>query len=209
MPSSLDPGIRAAVSDRLSRLPGVRRTLVDESAGSIWMLCDAEAERLPLYAGVRNVLLDLGIDPVEVPVELAVPLGRSERQRVRFRRAERIVSDETHVTVRVTLEWQGDTFTGQSTGEVGAGVELRTAALAALEALHAVTGGRLKLRLTGVKQIRAFDSDLTVASVHEPGPPAHHYVGTVLSDRDALRSSAVAVLNGLNRMLGNYLATES
>jgi hypothetical protein len=205
--ASLEAGTRSTLRERLAALPGVRRVIVDEAAGVICLLSEPEAEHPPLFATVRNVLLELGADPAEIPVEIAVAVGRPDRQRVRFLRVERVPRDETHVGVRVALEWQGTVYTGEAIGELGAALELRTAALAALDALHQLTGNELNMRLTGVKQIRAFDADLTVASVQSPGPPPRHFVGTVMDNSDPLRGAAVAVLSGLNRMLGNYLST--
>ena len=110
-----------------------------------------------------------------------------------------------NVRMRVTLEWNGETKLGEATGESGELVEERTAAAASLNALEAVVGESLGIKLVGVKHVRAFDEELMVVALYRPGPPAQRLVGSVRIDKDPGRAAAVAVLDGLNRILGTHL----
>jgi hypothetical protein len=44
-----------------------------------------------------------------------------------------------------------------------------------------------------------------VASLYRSGPPRQHLVGAVVVGDDPHRAACIAVLNALNRILGNYL----
>jgi hypothetical protein len=46
-----------------------------------------------------------------------------------------------------------------------------------------------------------------VVSLYRPGTPAQKLLGAVLAGADRHRSAALALLNALNRILGNYLTT--
>ena len=59
--------------------------------------------------------------------------------------------------------------------------------------------------MAGVKRVRSFDADLMVASLFRAGPPRQQLVGAVVVGEDPLRAACIAVLNALNRLLGNYL----
>ena len=52
----------------------------------------------------------------------------------------------------------------------------------------------------------AFDAGLTVVSLYRVGTPAQKLLGAVLTGNDPHRAAAVAVLNALNRTLGNLLS---
>jgi hypothetical protein len=69
-----------------------------------------------------------------------------------------------------------------------------------------MTGQTLSVRLVGVKQVRAFDAELTVVSLYRVGAPAQKLLGSVLTGTDPHRAAAIAVLNALNRTLGNLLS---
>jgi hypothetical protein len=156
---------------------------------------------------VRSVLLEEDIDPDAVAVEIVMRPGRGVRQRVRFKSVERIPAGPGMVEILVSLEWQGRLYQGAATGESASAIELRTAAAATLEAVGELLGSDNGLRLTGIKQIRAFDTELVITSVHRSVPPVQHYVGAAIVGNDPLRSASVSVLHALNRMMGNFLAT--
>ncbi|MBI4409745.1 MAG: hypothetical protein HY561_08565 [Gemmatimonadetes bacterium] len=205
--STLDANARRALCTELEARAGVRRVVVDEEAETVWIICEPEAPRAQLEGAARAALSALGIESSEVPVEVAVHGEGPARRRVRFERTDRSAEPDGRQRVRVVLEWHGTNHTGEAVGEAGGLIEMRTAATAALLALERVTGGTLGLRLTGVKQVRAFDADLVVASLTSFTTPPQHFVGTALAASDTLRAAVLAVLNALNRKLGNYLAT--
>jgi hypothetical protein len=130
-----------------------------------------------------------------------------DRERVRFEGVERIEEADMRVRVRVALEWKGDLILGEATGEKGSNIELRTAALAALDAIDSVSDRPVGVRLAGVKQVRAFDAELMVVSLYQSGPGLQKYLGVALVGDDAYRAAALAVLHALNRVLGNFLVT--
>ncbi|MGH7637788.1 MAG: hypothetical protein ACREOK_09050, partial [Gemmatimonadaceae bacterium] len=59
----------------------------------------------------------------------------------------------------------------------------------------------------GVKLVRAFDANVVIVTSTQRSARGTRLVGCYLSDRDAVRGAALAVLNATNRVLGNYLAT--
>jgi hypothetical protein len=191
----------------LEALEGVIYAVVDQGRSAIYLICEPEAEAEPLEPAVRSVLLEEGVDPSAVAIEIVMRAGRGVRQRVRFKSVERDQAGPGLVEVAVTLEWQGRQYVGRATGESASAIELRTAAAATLEAVSALLGAENGFRLTGIKQIRAFDSELVITSVHRLTPPGQHFVGAAIVGSDPLRSASVSVLHALNRMMGNFLAT--
>jgi hypothetical protein len=92
-------------------------------------------------------------------------------------------------------------------GRARPGVELKTTAQAAIDALEKLSAQTLGLRIIGIKQVHAFDSDLMVASMIRTNGPHQRLVGAVLVTDNPINSAALAVLSGLNRTLGNFLHT--
>ena len=105
--------------------------------------------------------------------------------------------------------FEGERFTGSAGGDSGTLIELRTAAQAALAAVEDLTKDGLQVRLIGVKQLRAFDTELVVASLVRTEGEMQRFVGSVLATADPERAACLAVLNALNRALGNFLRTDS
>jgi hypothetical protein len=128
------------------------------------------------------------------------------RQRVRFVSVERDMEPDQQIRYTVTLEWGGLHETATAVGDKGENVELRTAAVAALGAVTGLVPEPLGIRLAGVKQVRAFDSDLIVVSLYRSEMQPQNLVGAVVAGDDTARAAVSAVLNSLNRLLGNYLA---
>jgi hypothetical protein len=191
----------------LEALDGVIYAVVDQGRSAIYLICEPDAEAEPLEPVVRNVLLEEGVDPAAVAIEIVMRPGRGVRRRVRFKSVERIPVGPGMVCIVATLEWQERQYVGQATGAAGPAIELRTAAAATLEAVCALLGSDAGFRLTGIKQTRAFDTELVITSVHRTAPPNQHFVGATIVGNDPLRSASVSVLHALNRMMGNFLAT--
>jgi hypothetical protein len=60
--------------------------------------------------------------------------------------------------------------------------------------------------LLGVKAVRAFDATVVIVSLAVQGEGSgHRVVGSYLTETDAARGAALAVLNATNRILGNRL----
>lgn len=133
------------------------------------------------------------------------PDEAAPQKRVRLMSVVRTPDGEGRVRIRVELEWRGETFQGEATDESGYVIELRTAAIAALEAV-CKTAEKLSARVVGAKEVRAFDHSLIVVAVAaETEHGQTSLVGAVLRGSDPVRAAAMALLQSLNRVLGNYL----
>lgn len=198
--STTDAGTIQVLRTELEALDGIERVLVDET--TIWLQCHPECEGSELRPRVEDVLKRLGIEAGKYELHFLTDLTA---RRIKFSSIERIMERTGNVRMRVSLEWNGEIKLGEATGESGELVEQRTAAAASLSALEAVVGESLGIKLVGVKHVRAFDEELMVVALYRPGPPTQRLVGSVSIDKDPRRAAAVAVLNGLNRILGTYL----
>jgi hypothetical protein len=200
-----EPGT-SSLAGALESIEGVVRALVAIAELRVWLVCrgDVVAERVREQAAAA--LAADGRDPAGWSVHVARPEQDDTRRRVRFAGVEVVQAGPGYSTARVTLEWEGRVYTGEASGETGLPIEFRSVAAAALLALQKLTEGAHGVRLVGVKQIRAFDADLLVVALYRQGAPPQKLVGTVLMNPDPHRAAAVAVLNALNRVLGNFLA---
>ena len=198
--STTDAGTVQVLRTELETLAGVERVIVDES--TIWLQCDPDAEVPELRPRVDAALKKAGIESDKFNIVFLTDLAS---RRIKFSKIERVLERSGNVKMRVSLEWNGELKVGEASGENGDLLEQRTAATATLVALEAVVGEALGIKLVGVKHVRAFDEELMVVAMYRPGPPAQRLVGSVSIDEDPRRAAAVAVLNGLNRMLGTYL----
>jgi hypothetical protein len=197
---STDAGTVQVLRTELEALAGIERVIVEESA--IWLQCDPESEVSDLRPRVQEALKNAGVDVEKFELHFLTDLTS---RRIKFSKIERIVERSGNVKLRVSLEWNGEIKVGEASGESGDLLEQRTAATASLNALEAVVGESLGIKLVGVKHVRAFDEELMVVALYRPGPPAQRLVGSVSIDSDPRRAAAVAVLNGLNRILGTFL----
>jgi hypothetical protein len=187
-----------SLRDRLASLDGVARVLVDPERREACLILRQNADAEAVLAEAAAAAAP------DFRVEVSFPPEFRSRERVRFVELVREAT-EHHVTVHVTLEWGGTNHRGTATGERSIPIELRTAAQATLQALQVFLPEDVHLRLGGVKQVRAFDVDLAIVSVHRTGPDRRNLVGAVVTHGDPLRTVAISVLNALNRLLGNYL----
>jgi hypothetical protein len=187
-----DGGLRAQLQD----IDGVERVIVDTA--DLWLILRAGADAQAVEHSARAVAGDRAL-------QLVVRPERRDRQRVRFVEVRREIGSDQEAEVRVTLEWGGREFHGVARGDARGAVELRTVAQAALDAVLEIVPGEIQLRLSGVKQVRAFDADLVIVSLYRPDGEPRNLVGVVVQGEDPRRATAVAVLSALNRLLGNYL----
>ena len=194
------PSDTASIRERLRAIEGVEHVFIDSDIGAICMVLRSD------------------VDPTGVQEEAAEVTGgafqisstyrpeRRDRQRVRFMELKRAVQQDKQIAYTVRLEWAGNEYTGTASGEKGEAVELRTISSASLAAIAALVPHDVKVRLAGVKMVRAFDAEMVVVSLYRPDDEPHNLVGAVVSGDDPRRAAATAVLNALNRLLGNYLA---
>lgn len=124
------------------------------------------------------------------------------KERLRFVgfKLDRLPSGECRA--RVTLAWpDGPRFEGEARGLTSQAGELRCAAQAALLALVQAVR-EPSFELVGVKAVRAFDATVVIVSLGLPGhSEGPRVVGSYLTEGDAPRGAALAVLNATNRLL--------
>lgn len=190
----------ASVRERLSAIEGVEHVLIDTDAGEACLILRADVDPRSIEGPAAEAA------GPSVVVSAAYRPERRDRQRVRFMELQRTIQPDQQIAFTVTLEWAGSEYTGRVAGEKGDAVELRTIASAALTAIAALVPHEVKVRLAGVKMVRAFDAELVVVSLYRPDDEPHNLVGAVVAGDDPRRAAATAVLSALNRLLGNYLA---
>ncbi|HET9983567.1 MAG TPA: hypothetical protein VFQ38_08265 [Longimicrobiales bacterium] len=205
--SSMDTSALEALRSRLESLEGAQRVLLDTAREEVWIIGRPDAGRLRLEGAAQDALLEAGFDPGSVGVAIIRQPGEPDRNRARFVGVTRSPAEDGRVRVRVTLEWQGQDFVGEEIAEPGLPMETRGAAIATVQAIARASNGELGLRLTGIKPVRAFDHEIMVASLYRVSGSRQQLIGAVLMGDDALRTACMAVLNALNRILGNYLNT--
>jgi hypothetical protein len=108
---------------------------------------------------------------------------------------------------KVGLTWKdSEAFAGESEGLCSQAGELRCAAQACVQALGQAVQGGMVFELLGVKAVRAFDATVVIVSLSTNAEGTdQRAVGSVLTEDDAARAAALAVLNATNRILGNRL----
>ena len=131
----------------------------------------------------------------------------NKRERLHFRSFTCNRTPAGRCVVQVELEYDTKRFVGKCEGQSSPVGDLRLGAEAAMQAVEAFAQGGLGLELMGVKLVRAFDANVVIVSCTQRTARGARLVGCYLADEDAVRGSALAVLNATNRVLGNYLAT--
>lgn len=204
MTATLDPDIRSALESGVRELEGVLHAAVDSRTGELWVVRDPAYEIGPIELALRARIASLGHDPARVAIRLTLPTVSGPRRRVRFVEVERH-EDQGKVSITVSLEWNDHVVSGEASGEKGEAIELKTTAQAALQAIQQLTPEEIGARIIGIKLIHAFDSDLIVASLLRGNDGKQRLVGAVVVTSDPNAAAAMAVLNALNRTLGNFL----
>lgn len=113
--------------------------------------------------------------------------------------------------IEVSMEWQGTAFKAQREGTQTTQGVLRAAAEACLEAAAAASGNSIALRLVGVKSVRAFDSEVIIASVRGESPErTYRLLGCAACGPgdDPSQAATRAVLDALNRILEKYVEAD-
>lgn len=201
--SAVDASTAQVLRAKLEALEGITSAIIDEATLTIHIQCEVDCSPTLLRPQIDDAIKSASLDPKDATINLLTDLAA--RRRVKFARAERLVEHDK-VRIRIRLEWNGEAFYGEALGENGELIELRTSAAAALAALEKVLGEDLGIKLVGVKQVKAFDSELMVVAMYRSGGSPQRLVGSVAVGDDPRRAAAVAVLNALNRILGNFLS---
>ncbi len=132
------------------------------------------------------------------------------RERARLVEAQLVHGADNRAQAEVVLEWRAVEYRGRASAVGHGTMDLRVCALASLDALQQLLGDRAKLRLVGVKSIRAFDDTVAIVAVsaHETiTDEDRRLVGTAPApEGDMPTGVARAVLNATNRLFGNILS---
>jgi len=188
---------------RLASLTGVERVVVDDRASVVVLICTPGVHQEQIARSAAPVIEELGFAGLDL--EVTARTQQRQGRRIRFVRADRQEQPDRTIQLTVVLEWNGLQVSGSVSSQPGEAIELRGLAKAALDTVTSIVGQDLGLRIGGVKRVRSFDADLMVASMHRAGPPRQQLVGAVVAGDDPHRAACIAVLNALNRLLGNYL----
>ena len=194
------PSDTASLRDQLGAMDGVEHVFIDADAGAACLILRADVDPTEMHDAAARIAGD------QITIFAAYRPERRDRQRVRFMELKRAVQPDQQIAYTVRLEWAGTEYTGTASGEKGDAVELRTISSASLTAIAALVPHDVKVRLAGVKMMRAFDAEMVVVSLYRPDDTPHNLVGAVVAGDDPRRAAATAVLAALNRLLGNYLA---
>jgi hypothetical protein len=189
---------------RLAALPGVERAVIDDRATVAVLICGQGAASDQLAQDAAAIIASLGLAGIEVEITVRTSARRQGR-RIRFVGTSREERPDRSIRLAVRLDWGGVEKAAEAIAPPGEAPELRAIAVAALQAVAGIVGEELDLKIAGVKRVRSFDAELMVASLYRIGPPRQQLVGAVVVGDDPYRAAAVAVLNALNRLLGNYL----
>lgn len=147
---------------------------------------------------------------------MEVPLAASDAPEYRPGEADRARGDrlrlaavrtehrpDARIRIAVELERSGNQYCGEAEGLGRGTVEIRLVAAATLEAVQqAVREETRGLRLVGTKSIRAFDADMILAGLRFRGEGGRPLVGAVPARGDPDHGAAAAVLDAVNRVLG-------
>lgn len=133
----------------------------------------------------------------------------AQRGRLRFTRFAFERTPTARCRAEVELEFvPGDAVIGRAEGIASSLGDVRLAAEATIQAIHAFSKGTLQLDLIGVKQMRAFDANVVIVSImHTENGSQRRLLGCHLAHDDPLRGAVIATLQATNRLLGNSIAT--
>lgn len=134
----------------------------------------------------------------------------NKRERLKFEEFEHQTSQNGRARVRVVLTGQGQRYLGEATGvetREGAG---RAAALAAIAATQAATGGRFTAELMGIKLVRAFDAWIVITALRAHSTERDYRLlgSSEAPGDDTTRGAVLSVLDAVNRVLQKYLTVE-
>jgi hypothetical protein len=131
--------------------------------------------------------------------------SRADLHSTRFRLAEASLERQrgSRVRVSVTLDLDDDSYVGEAEGVGLEVIELRLAAEATLAAISNATGAE-SFRLLGIKRLHAFDADVVLVVLRDRPAGVQRYVGAVPVRTTYIDGAVAAVLNALNRALGQH-----
>ncbi len=106
----------------------------------------------------------------------------------------------SRIEVVVTLRIGRSHYDGVSEGVGHETIELRTAAEAAMGALHEAIG-HPHFELLGIKRLHAFDADVVLVALRDRDDVGRRYIGAVPVRSTLVHAAAAAVLDATNRIV--------
>lgn len=106
----------------------------------------------------------------------------------------------SRIEVAVSLRIGRAHYEGTSEGVGHEIIELRTAAEAAMGALHEAIG-HAHFQLLGIKRFHAFDADVVLVALRGRDDAAQRYIGAVPVRSTLVHAAAAAVLDATNRLV--------
>jgi hypothetical protein len=196
-----------AIREELEAIPEVERVFVEGPPWVLHLVCRAgAAQRGPLEAAVAVALNRCTLSAGDVQLQYSHLEPPEPRRRVRFVSSALERPRAGWAVARAAVEWQDVQRSGEAEGESNPTFDLRLAALATVRAIQQIVPAAPSFHVVGIKAVRVFDQDLVVVLIRGDAAIEHPLVGTSLVTGDPARSAGLAVLNALNRFLGNYLA---
>lgn len=132
------------------------------------------------------------------------------RERLRFEEFGHETSQNGRALVHVVLSTRGARFGAEAGGVETREGSGRAAALAALAAAKAATGGRLTADLIGLKLVRAFDSWIVITALRAHAvDQSYRLIGSSKAPgEDTARGAVLSVLDAVNRVIEKYMPAE-
>lgn len=104
------------------------------------------------------------------------------------------------IEVAVTLRIGRSNYEAAREGVGHEIIELRTAAEAAMGALHEAIG-HAHFELVGIKRLHAFDADVVLVALRDRDDAGQRYIGAVPVRSTPVHAAAAAVLDATNRIV--------
>lgn len=205
-PSSPESAVAEQLQEELEAIPTVERAWVEGPPWRVYLICEPGGTGPPVEAAASSVLARVGIPAGEAQVRTSFLAQPEPRRRVRLVGGKLEHPTIHRASARVVLEWMDEHFLGEAGGEGGTAADLRACALATLQAVEKIIPSAPAFQLVGIKAVHVFDRDLLVVVLRAGAPGDQSLIGAALLSEELASSVARAVLNALNRALGNYLA---
>lgn len=202
----------------LLQVPGVVDCILSadqESAPEVYLVAEAGSNRQQILLAAMTVLSQAGIDMQEeqlhVTIEPNPQVSDLVLEELEHEVRARLLSWNLRATEEQTLaevELQhGDAVALGRAVSRGAGQAPELLAQACLDALESLIRGRVSLRLVGFARVTIGDHDIVNVILQETNGRSERFLaGAALAADETGRAGAYAVLDAMNRRLGDILS---
>ena len=205
----------------LLQVPGVVDCILSADEGAepeVYLIAEPGRDRQQVLLAAMTVLAQAGIDmeeeQVHVTIEPNPQISDLVLEELEHEVRARLLSWNLRATEEQTLaevELQhGDAVALGRAVSRGAGQAPELLAQACLDALELLIRGRVSLRLVGFARVTVGDHDIVNVVLQETAGRAERFLaGTALAADETGRAGAYAVLDAMNRRLGDILSGPS